>query len=193
MTEFKVNRNISNHEKKLFMNKSKLMLFVLCLFMSNLLFAQESTTSDIPGQNSFYAELGGPGILFSANIDRRFAKSNVGIGGRIGIGFVTDDFGEIYDYEPKSVLTVPVQLNYIFGKSSSVHSFEVGAGATFVGKKIDIFSYNDTNPKSVFATASFMYRRQPAEGGFSWRIGFTPIVAGSYVQPSGGVSVGYNF
>lgn len=175
------------------MKKSKLTLFVLSLFICNALLAQEATTTGIPGQKSFYAELGGPGILFSANIDTRFTKSNLGIGARLGIGFVTDDFGNLSYSEPKSVLTVPFQVNYIFGKSNSVHSFEVGAGATFVGKKIDIFSYDDTNPKSVFGTASFMYRRQPEEGGFSWRIGFTPIVAGSYVQASGGVSVGYNF
>lgn len=175
------------------MKRSKLILFIASLCMCNFIFAQEVETSGVPGQNSFYAEIGGPGILFSANIDRRFTKSNLGVGGRIGLGFVTDDFGNMNYSEPKSILTVPFQLNYIFGKPNSVHSFEVGAGATFVGKKIDIFSYNDTNPKSVFGTASFMYRRQPADGGFSWRIGFTPIVAGSYVQASGGASIGYNF
>ncbi len=171
----------------------KLTLTILSLFLCNLLFAQEATTSNIPGQNSFYAELGGPGILFSANIDRRFTKSNLGIGGRIGIGFVTDDFGDMYNYTPKSVLTVPLQLNYIFGKPSSVHSFEIGAGVTFTGKKIDLFSYGDTIGQSIFGTASFMYRRQPTDGGFSWRLGFTPIIGGSYVEPSGGVSIGYNF
>ena len=175
------------------MNKTKLSLFILSLFMCNQLFAQETTTSAMPGQTSFYAELGGPGILFSANIDRRFTKTNLGIGARIGLGFITDDFGDYNDYEPKSILTVPFQVNYIFGKPNSVHSFEVGAGATFVGKKIDIFSYSDTTKRSVFGTASFMYRRQPSEGGFSWRIGFTPIIVGSYVQASGGASIGYNF
>jgi hypothetical protein len=172
---------------------SKLTFTIFLFFMCNLAFAQESTTAYVPGQNSFFAELGGPGILFSANFDRRFTKSNLGIGGRIGFGFVTEDFGEFYNEGPKSVLSVPVQLNYVFGKPNSVHSFEVGAGATFTGKKIDIFTYQGTEGQSAFATASFMYRRQPAEGGFSWRIGFTPIFGGGYVQPSGGVSVGYNF
>lgn len=175
------------------MNKTKLSLFILSLFLGNLLFAQETTKSNIPNQTSFFAELGGPGILFSANIDRRFTKSNLGIGGRIGIGFVTDNFGDTYNSEPKSILTLPVQLNYIFGKPNSIHSFEVGAGVTFTGKKIDLFSYDDSKFQSAFATASFMYRRQPADGGFSWRIGFTPIISGSYVQPSGAVSIGYNF
>ena len=95
--------------------------------------------------------------------------------------------------KPNLSLTFPIQLNYIFGKPSSVHSFEAGAGVTFTSKKIDPFGYSDSGPTSVFGTASFMYRRQPKDGGFSWRIGFTPIIGGGYIQPSGGVSVGYNF
>jgi hypothetical protein len=166
---------------------------IISLLINSILFAQESKTAKVPGQFSFYAELGGPGILFSANFDSRFSTSNLGVGGRIGLGFVTDDFGDNNSYQPKSIFTLPFQLNYIFGKPNSVHSFEVGAGATFVGKKIDIFSYDDTHRQSVFGTASFMYRRQPQDGGFSWRIGFTPILSGSYIQASGGVSVGYNF
>jgi hypothetical protein len=169
------------------------------LFISCLVYAQKNT---VPGQMSFYAELGGPGILFSANIDGRFTKSQLGFGGRIGIGFVQSD--TYYNsnngsyYQTQSVATFPIQLNYIFGKSNSVHAFEVGAGVTFTGKKIDLFNnnfngYNNEVLSSVFGTASFMYRRQPKDGGFSWRVGFTPIVGSGYIQPSGGVSVGYNF
>ncbi len=175
----------------------KAALLIASLFISSLAFSQESTTSKIPGQTSFYAELGGPGILFSANIDRRFTKSHLGVGARIGLGFVTGDSYDYvnnnYDYEQKSVVTVPIQINYIFGKANSVHSFEVGAGATFVGKKIDIFDFYEERRSNVFGTASFMYRRQPMDGGFSWRIGFTPLIASGYIQPSGAVSVGYNF
>ena len=171
----------------------KLSFFIASLFLTTGLMAQQSS---VPGKMSFYAELGGPGILFSANIDGRFSKSVLGIGGRIGIGFVTTD---TYDnntgfYESKSVGTFPIQLNYIFGKPNSVHTFEVGAGATFTTQKIDPFdSYDNQSGSSVFGTASFMYRRQPQDGGFSWRIGFTPIIGGGFIQPSGGVSFGYNF
>jgi hypothetical protein len=176
----------------------KSFLLIAGLFICSTVLAQEETSDKIIGQSSFYAELGGPGILFSANLDRRFTKSQLGIGGRIGIGFVTT---ETYDYnngnsnyEMKSVVTFPIQLNYIFGKPTSVHSFEAGAGVTFTGKKIDLFDYNDSSEgSSVYGTAAFMYRRQPKDGGFSWRIGFTPIIGSGYIQPSGGVSVGYNF
>ena len=159
-------------------------------------FAQKNTTGsgeNSIAQTSFFAELGGAGILFSANIDRRFTKSNLGLGGRIGIGFIsgdlsTDPYGS---YEQSSVATFPVQLNYIFGKPTSPHSFEVGAGFTLTGKEVWIMDF--TEKSSFYVTAGFMYRRQPINGGFSWRIGFTPIIAKGYIQPSAAVSFGYNF
>ncbi len=175
--------------------KAVLLISFLCI--SGIVMAQEATTSKVPGQTSFYAELGGPGILFSANIDRRFTKSHLGIGGRVGIGFVSGytyyNTNGNFNSEQRSVVTVPIQVNYVFGKVNSVHTFEVGAGATFTGKKVDILDFYDENRSAVFGTASFMYRRQPKDGGFSWRIGFTPLIAGGFIQPSGAVSVGYNF
>ena len=166
--------------------------------------AQEGTgakTKSIEGQTSFFAELGGPGILFSANIDRRFSASTLGWGGRVGVGFVSM-YDDEYIMTPNggyntgrqiTVATFPVQVNYIFGKPVSPHSFEVGAGGTIAGRKLDVFNYYDEQEASVFGTASFMYRRQPLNGGFSWRAGFTPVIAKGYIQPSGGISVGYNF
>ena len=183
----------------------KKFFFIACMSFSCMLFAQQKSATTIPGQTSFYAELGGPGILFSANIDKRFTKSAFGFGGRIGLGFVSGY--EIvarpgilypgYDYRGRkqSVLTVPIQLNYILGKPNSVSALEIAAGVTFAGKKLHIFDdyYNNIKGSSVFGTASFMYRRMPKDGGISWRIGFTPIYTGEYIQPSGAVSIGYNF
>lgn len=158
-----------------------------------------TTSPKVPGRTSFYAELGGPGILFSANVDTRFKPSRLGWGGRAGIGFVTaseDNYNPntgSYNYEEASVLTVPVQVNYIFGKDVSSHTFEVGAGLTYVGRELDIMNFYDEKKSKLFGTFSFMYRRQPIDGGFVWRIGFTPIVARGYIQPFGAVGVGYSF
>ena len=172
----------------------KFKLLLVALFFSSVAYCQEETASKKEGLTSFYAELGGPGILFSANVDRRFGPTKLGIGGRVGLGFVSGDFSDDNNnYELQSIVTFPVQINYIFGKLNSVHTFEVGAGATFTGKKLDIFDFYDEKATSVFGTASFMYRRQPTDGGFSWRIGFSPLIAKGYIQPFGGVSVGYNF
>lgn len=177
----------------------KICFVLLAAFVTSAAFSQKETSSiKVPGRTSFYAEVGGPGILFSANIDSRFNKTHLGWGGRIGVGFVTADEVTIdnngfYNYDLQSVVTLPAQVNYIFGKNDSPHTFEVGAGVTYVGKELEIFNFYEERSSKWFGTASFMYRRQPAKGGFTWRAGFTPMVAKGYIQPTGGISLGYSF
>jgi len=180
-------------------------LFIILFLLSpfHFLLAQKNKSlsdKNSVGQTSFIAEAGGPGIAFSANIDRRFKTSRIGWGGRLGLGFVSayDDYydpvtGYYYGGDQRSALTLPAQVNYIFGKESSAHTLEVGAGLTYVSKKLSIMEFYDEKRSNLFGTFSFMYRRQPLNGGFSWRAGFTPIFAKSYIQPFGAVSVGYNF
>ena len=164
-------------------------------------FAQESgTEKKFEGQTSFYAEGGGPGIMFSANFDRRFKQSHLGWGARVGLGFVTayesqiDPVTGYYNWDDQvSVVTVPVQINYIFGKGTSPHTFEVGGGLTYVGRELDIMNFYEEKQSQLFGTFSFMYRRQPVSGGFTWRAGFTPLIAKGYIQPFVGAGVGYNF
>jgi hypothetical protein len=60
-------------------------------------------------------------------------------------------------------------------------------------KALEVLNFYEDKKSNLFGTFSFMYRRQPVDGGFSWRIGFTPMVAKSYIQPFGAASVGYNF
>ena len=176
----------------------KIISLAIAILISFSIFSQNKTGSvKTPGRTSFYAELGGPGILFSANIDSRFKATSLGWGGRIGVGFVTADeltiINNNYNYELVSVVTIPAQINYIFGNGESPHTFEVGAGLTYVGKKLEIFNFYDDKSSKLFGSASFMYRRQPLKGGFTWRIGFTPLIAKGYIQPTGGASVGYSF
>lgn len=188
------------------MRKQTLTLCLL-LFVSTFIFSQNISpdTKTSIGKSSFIAELGGPGIVFSANYDTRFKQSRLGLGGRIGIGFVTayDDYydpatGMYYGGDQQSAITFPVQLNYVFGKNNSPHSFEVGGGLTYVTKKLNIMNFdyysgNEDHRTQLFGTFSFMYRRQPVNGGFSWRVGFTPLVGNGYIQAFAAASVGYNF
>ena len=121
------------------------------------------------------------------------------------VGFVSsyddtyDPVTGYYQYgDEKSAITFPVQLNYIFGKENSAHTLEVGGGLTYVSKKLSIMNFDNypmekDRRSQFFGAFSFMYRRQPINGGFSWRAGFTPLIAKGYVQAFGAVSVGYNF
>lgn len=157
----------------------------------------------------------GPGVISSVNFDSRFKSGkSLGLGYKVGLGFSADTFygdlryQDFYDEEGKlyslpyfnsertqAYLTIPLGLNYIFGKKNSPHTFEVGAGTTVLTRKVDLYNYDGHYKQGYFlGHLSFMYRRVPVDGGFTWRIGFTPIIgtAGDFM-PSGAVGFGYAF
>jgi hypothetical protein len=189
----------------------KSLLFFAGIFISSLTFAQKSDSknSEAGSRQIFFGELGGPGVIFSINIDSRFTKSNTGFGGRAGLGFLTREEstlvssggGSFNNYRQRSIVTIPLQLNYVFGKPNSSHLLEVGAGATFFGKKLSLYnffqgSFNSSvnEPESIaVGTASFMYRKIARNGGFFWHAGFTPYFISGYIQPMVGVGIGYGF
>lgn len=163
-------------------------------------FAQESAENKTVKQ--FYTEMGGPGIMFSADFDTRFIKSKqTGLGMRFGLGFTIKSDEEYIDqngniqYRVRTIATIPVGINYLLGKETSPHTFEAGAGITILSSKTEILNY-DSHRKAgnIMGFFSFMYRRQPINSGITWRIGFTPLIntAGDIV-PFAGVGIGYSF
>lgn len=134
-------------------------------------------------QNVF-VELGAQGLLFTANYDTRFGNRRNGLGGRIGIGFLSID--------GSSVITAPVSLNYLLGKGNKF--FEMGLGATYLGFNGAEESFFDQEESTVIGTMSFMFRYQPVESGFSFRGGLTPIFNSDFFIPYYfGISLGYTF
>ena len=135
-------------------------------------------------QNVF-VEVGGQGLLFTANYDTRFGNRRDGIGGRAGIGYISID-GD-------NATTVPLSLNYLLGKGNKF--FEIGLGATLLatGGDEDSFIFDD-NESNVVGTMSFSYRVQPVDSGFSFRAGLTPIFNKDFFLPYfAGLSLGYTF
>lgn len=171
----------------------------ICFFARS----QNSEGSAQKTVKQFFTEAGGPGILFSANYDSRFKPSNpTGWGFRAGLGFTLVDEethfnnsgNPYYSYRTRSVVTFPVGINYIFGKPASPNMFEVGAGLTVLSRKASILNYNDYTEGNLIGHFSFMYRRQPIDGGFSWRIGFTPVLnTDGDIYPFGAIGLGYTF
>jgi len=153
----------------------------------------------------FYSELGGPGILMSANFDSRFTSNDqFGFGYRLGAGFgigmvrttwVDKQWNYTYiENIRRSYYSFPAGLNYIFGKPNSAHTFEVGAGVTFLTQKVSLFYYEVKKPGHTIGFLTFMYRLMPENGGFSWRIGLTPIIGTSGdLCFSGAIGFGYAF
>ena len=157
--------------------------------MPDVVVAKKASDEGGRAQNVF-VEVGGQGLLFTANYDSRFSKGRNGLGGRVGIGYISGG--------DANATTVPVSLNYLLGNGGK-HFFEVGLGATAVtGKSNGSFFFEDDNSpqrnSNVIGTMSFSYRLQPVNSGFSFRGGLTPIFGGDFFFPYfGGVSLGYTF
>ena len=78
--------------------------------------------------------------------------------------------------------------NFLLGKDGRY--FEVGAGLTYVSGQGELFDFDKAS--TTMGTLSFMYRRQPEEGGFMWKIGLTPFLApGIFVPYWMGAGLGY--
>jgi hypothetical protein len=105
-------------------------------------------------------------MTYALTYDTRFANKPDAWGGSIGAG----GFALSGDY----FLSIPVQVNYLFGKKN--HFFEIGAGATyFVGNMRWLeFGHNNETNSNILGTLSFMYRLQIPKG-FFLRTGWTPF------------------
>lgn len=136
--------------------------------------------------NSFYLELVGMGRLYSVNYDRLFTEN---FGARIGfMYFAADQFAFFNDVE---ILLIPTTLNFLVGTGK--HKFELGAGPVFISGSSGFFGSDPVSGSGVGWTGTIGYRYQKDEGGFMWRIGFTPLLAGGKFFPSGGISLGFSF
>lgn len=155
----------------------KLKLLFASLWIANLIYAQENEKVHVDltskRAQSVYGELGGNGILFSANYDVRFTKSQKGFGARVGVGYIAN------------ILTLPVGINYLAGRSANF--FEGGVGYTYLSD-----SYEDHASAIVLSAG---YRYQPASNGFTARVFISPLIdtqTGDFVGFAG-VSFGYKF
>ncbi|TFF34105.1 hypothetical protein [Mucilaginibacter psychrotolerans] len=181
-------------------------IIALCTMLGSTAFAQKISPVDSL-QNSYatkkaqsvYFELLGPGAIYSANYDTRFKNRQDGLGGRIGISYYADGGDQLF--------TVPVVVNYLLGKKGKY--FEVGAGITYFSVNSntvffkssnnyengtnDIY-YGRKNNSGIFGSLNFGYRYQPADGGFMFRGGVSPIITSEQFVPYWPyISFGYCF
>jgi glycine cleavage system aminomethyltransferase T len=164
--------------------KTTFFILVIIFFCNLLTYSQENKTETTNQRaQCVFGELGGNGLMFSANYDIRFAKKQNGFGGRAGLGFVTSIFFG-------SGLTVPVGINYLAGKRG--HYLEAGLGATIITLEGFTLFGEDINASSVAFVPSLGYRYQPLQNGFTGRIFVSPFISeGSTFWA--GISAGYKF
>ena len=141
---------------------------------------------DRPRRNLIFVELGGNGLLCTINYDRALTESFTL---RLGIGHLTEGAIPVSADQTSAVsrasFGVPLLVNYVRGNAR--HRLELGAGITIFAAAAG------ASLVEPVATAVIGYRYVPSEGGFTYRIGFTPLVSTRAVLPWGGLSFGYLF
>jgi hypothetical protein len=142
-----------------------------------LIFSRDFILCQKPKQDLIYFEIGGTGIIYSINYDRRFTKSQTGLGIKIGVTSTK----LLLEFDGDYLL--PIHLNYVIGNKVGL---ELAAGVT-----ISNFTY-----ENVLPSASVMLRYQ-SQKGLNLRIGVAPYSlkrnVNNIVYWWPGLSVGYTF
>jgi hypothetical protein len=131
---------------------------------------------------TLFGEIGGSGGLGSFNFDRIFyAQKANRFSYRLGISYSPS---ARYEGRTPTVIIFPTLINYIYGKKD--HFLEVGAGQSLAIA---------TNP-AVFSrlTLNAGYRFQRNEGGWFFRIAYTPLISFMYDlqwENWAGIGIGY--
>lgn len=154
-------------------------------------------------KNAIYLDLLGPGLLYSINYDRVIVDD---ISARIGFSYfgvgasTTDGSGATTASAEFSYWAIPLTVSYL-GVGSDTHMLELGGGGAIVNFSGSGLLESDDEEVSSGAsvttgalTALVGYRRQPADGGFVFRIGLSPMMTfGAGVLPWGYLSLGAAF
>ena len=127
-----------------------------------------------------YSEIGGSGIVLSANYERQ-TGNKPGLGLHIGAG--------LGNHKP----IIPFGVNYLFALKNKKSFIEGGAGIALAEEDIwetKSISYDDTPYKPAFIP-SIGYRHH-TEYGLMWRINYTPVFSRYRNIPLyAGISVGW--
>jgi hypothetical protein len=150
-------------------------------------------------KNAIYVDLLGPGLIYSLNYDREIVPD---LSARIGISYMSlgassSDGSASVSF---SYLAIPITASYL-GIGSQSNCLELGGGPVIMNFKGS--GLVESNDESVAAGASVTtlaltgmagYRHQPADGGFLFRIGVSPMmVLGANFVPWGYLSLGAAF
>jgi len=154
-------------------------------------------------KNAIYADLLGPGLFYSLNYDRVLTDD---LSARIGFSYLSfgvsaSDGAGTTASAGFSYWAIPLTVSYL-GIGSENNMFEVGGGGVImnvtgsglVEASGEVDSSGNVSSTMVGMTALAGYRHQPADGGFVFRVGASPVmVMGSGFLPWGYLSLGAAF
>ena len=190
---------------------AKCYLSVLLLLLCSAASAQtkndfyRSWPRELKGYQTVYYSFLGPGCFNSLNYELRFQPDRLGLGARIGIGNTIAYWDDDLPEEPgdkvtstyhSTRLTVPLGVNYLFGRAARPHRLELGLGVTYVHGDAVIFDEHTTR-YAWLLNMTVGYRCYSFKNRLMWKLAITPIMSttryGGYPVPWAEASIGFNF
>jgi len=144
--------------------------------------------------NVLFGEALGNGLLYSINYERVFSSLPIGL--RAGASYFSYPVSTYGRSGNLKLATFPLAASYYVGATQ--HKLQLGLGATilYLGVSSDSTGTRFEGERSGFgvaATAVIGYRYLPPDRGFSFGVGFTPLLRTSSFLPWGGANAGYVF
>jgi len=158
---------------------SKLILvgfFLVSLTFSFSTFAQTKAET-FTAKNAVYLELGGSSGRYAVNYSKIFhQKGKLKLNASAGFSMWRN---KIKDFKTIWLPVIPLEVTALYGKSN--HHLELGFGFTsYLSRTLDInsetFEFSDKVVFGAYIPLRIGYRYQKPEGGFFFRVGYTPII-----------------
>lgn len=150
-----------------------------------------TTSTDRKAKNLVYLELLGNGGLYSVNYERMLGND---LSARLGFSYLSMGASSGEASAKATLVTAPVMLNYMIGGKN--HKLETGAGATviYVSASAESGGMSASGEGvGIVGTGTVGYRYSPADGGFVFRVGYTPFFGKGGFVSWGGASFGGTF
>ncbi len=145
-------------------------------------------------KNVVFAEALGNGLFYSINYERIIDRWNIGLRG--GVSYFTYGVSSYGKSGNLTIVTFPIVASYYVGTPK--HKLQLGLGGTilYTGVSSDSTGAKFESERSgagISATAVIGYRYLPPDGGFTFGVGFTPLLRPGLFLPWGGAEAGYSF
>ena len=144
--------------------------------------------------NVIFGEVLGSGLLYSVNYERVLSALPIGL--RAGASYFSYPVSTYGRSGNLKLATFPLVASYYVGAPR--HKLQLGLGATliYLGVSTDSTGTKFEGERSGFglaATAVVGYRYLPPDRGFTFGVGFTPLLRTSSFLPWGGANAGFIF
>lgn len=150
-------------------------ILVLFHFSNSHVFAQKEAET-FTAKNAIYLEVGGSSGIYAINYSKIFhQKGKLKLNASAGFSMLPN---EKIDSKTIWLPAIPIEVSALYGKSN--HHLEMGFGFTsYLDKTTAIdsetFELSDEVVFGAVIPVRIGYRYQKPEGGFFFRVGYTPL------------------